>query len=202
MTMPAARRARPDPPKPELERFINELHALVEHALRDPDLFAEHYPRIQAAWQEVEPRFDEIQKELANPRITEKMLTDHGLTGAQLELKLAIFDATRNEYLIESERHTDAERFWSAWLARVRGLPGTSLVRAAFRRVRRAGQSAVKGRLWRALRSADTVLGSIGNAVPAGGAPVAAVGEFKQMVEVLCGGGDEEELGSAYRIQH
>src|SRR5512132_1850675 len=95
-----------DRERDELKRFLDEFAELIDYVLARPPRPGpyEHshwFPvstleSLRRAWRdEVRPKIDTI-KESIDYESYEQRFADEGLTGAQLELKIAAWDSTRN----------------------------------------------------------------------------------------------------------
>jgi hypothetical protein len=104
-------------PHDELRRFLTMLEDELGAALqRHPEWFGDYHERFRVAWSEVKPLLSDARDALDPTKLTETQLRDQGLTGAQLQLKMALLDGA-------AQRLHDAE---------TRSGPATGL-RARFR---------------------------------------------------------------------
>lgn len=200
--------------KAELSRFLIELEDLLEGALEDyPELFGAHSARLQAAWPEAKARSEVVRSALAgqlpdDKKLTAKQsselderLTQHGLTGEQLALKLELFRSAAVDFLEELPRQAEAEAFWSTWIVRFRGSSLLErILRSRFARrlkeLRAAGRALSRGLLKRPLDIANVVVDSLALALaflPGVGMAAGAFGEFKKAAELSLGEPDEDE---------
>jgi hypothetical protein len=124
--------------------------------------------RLREAWREVEPLLEDMRRMVASGTFEEE-LRRHGLTGVQLEFKLAPFERVLRTLQAEDRRPP----------------PRGFLGRARDRLKRFLGGIPVGPVFWlhKALQKADIVLGSLAEALQVGG----ALTEFKQGVESLLG---------------
>jgi hypothetical protein len=90
-----------------LKRFLKSLRALLERLAQDPkELFRPELRRLVAvAWAELdaEGRFEEAEHRIDSGEY-EQGLIDHGLRGAQLELKVATYEQSLQEMEADEER--------------------------------------------------------------------------------------------------
>lgn len=82
-----------------LIEFLNTLEKLVIAALERPAFFTGHNRRLRAAWVNVRPRFDALREGLES--MSGDDLQRVGLTDAELDLKLAVFEDTARIFLAE-----------------------------------------------------------------------------------------------------
>lgn len=77
-----------------LKFFLSQLRTLLDGLARDPhDLFPPEFrPLVAAAWDELvaEERFEDVNKAIDDHEYQRGMI-DHGLQGAQLDFKVAVF---------------------------------------------------------------------------------------------------------------
>lgn len=172
-----------------LLEFLVALRRLLDRIVSQPqDL--EIPPRtsslLEEAWREVQPLYDELEDALSSGDYEEELYR-HGLTGAQLRIKLEPFQ--RALHLLDQ--------------AQDREPPGRR-ARGVLRRMRRWIWRAVPARareplFWfrKVLEKADIVLGSLADIVPGGG----AVTEFKEVVESLLGDVDDGSADAMARAE-
>jgi hypothetical protein len=184
----------------ELSDFLDDLERLVDTLLRDrPELIGYAHGAVASAWVEVQPRFDEVRRELGRttpepkgpslpqPTEVEARLREHGLTGAQLELKLHQYGAVAAALIEELAGVDEAERYWHQWLRRLRGSRAAGWVKRRLETVRAIGRRSLQSTFGRLCRIANNILDSLGDAlsfVPGVGAAVKAIQEFKDALEV------------------
>lgn len=210
-----------DRDKRRLVEFVGALSETLEVALFErPDLFGSHAGPFHAVWPQIRERFHPIEEPLqgrhrGKPLTDEERsdldarLRDHGLTGAELSLKLDIFSSLLLAFLDELERRDTAEEYWKTWAARLeRPEPsGGVLRRAAVGRVRgvlAGARRVLKGGLRQVLGAGDMVFESLGDALsflPGPKAAAAGVKEFKDAADVVLTQPDEAELPPRRRVR-
>jgi hypothetical protein len=92
-------------PRDELQRFLRSLEDELDQVLdRHPEWFASFWQQFYDAWREVRPYVGEAHDALDPARaqseegVSEEDLKRQGLTGAQLKLKMALFDEARDRF--------------------------------------------------------------------------------------------------------
>ena len=200
--------------KTELRRFLADLEDLLEGSLVEyPELFGVNASRLAEVWPEVKAQSEVVKTALVGTGPDGKKLTpeetadlddrlsQHGLTGDQLALKLAIFRSAAADFLAETAPQAEAEAFWRTWIVRLRG---SSLLESALRsslvrrleRLTKAGRELLSGRLKRALDAANVIVDSLALALsflPGVGLAAGAFGEFKKAADVALGEPDDAE---------
>jgi hypothetical protein len=147
-------------PQDQLRRFLDTLHDELQWALdRHPEWFGRRHREFIDAWRELQERFEAARRGLEE--VDPDALAREGLTGAQLRLKLALFDDAL-DHLRGSSPPGDGPR---GPLARLRRLLG-----------RRRGVARLFDKL---LEVANVILDSLGDVIPGAG----AIGEFKDEVK-------------------
>jgi hypothetical protein len=74
-----------------LQQFLKELHDLLVMVVEHPRgtwLVLDRHAEMHAAWQEIQPRFADLRRELDQGN-TDAQLSEAGLTGAPLRFKMA-----------------------------------------------------------------------------------------------------------------
>jgi hypothetical protein len=184
----------------QLSAFLADLERLIDTLLSDrPELIGYAHGAMASAWAEVQPRFKEVRDELARttagpkgssrptPNEVDAQLRDHGLTGAQLELKLNQYGAAAAALIEELVGVDEAERYWQQWLRRLRGSRAAGWVKRRLEAVRAMGRRSLRSTFRRLCRIANNILDSLGdalNVVPGVGAAVKGIQEFKDALEV------------------
>jgi hypothetical protein len=200
--------------KEQLRLFLDDLRDLLYGCLIERPELLEVEARFGESWSATEARFAHVrsvlegrsgvdEKELTPQRLkkVEDELAAHGLTGAELELKLALFRGLLNDFLDELAAQDDAERYWAAWIVRFRGSSWWERVVASrlvqrIESLRREGRSVVRGRLKLGLDAGALVLGSLGQALsflPGVGAAVGGIRELKEALDVSLSEPDSAE---------
>lgn len=175
-----------------LAKFVGELEQLLLEVLKRPELLEPYAADFQKSWPPNRARLAAVRALLSDPNGD---LEGHGLTGLELTLKLKLFYDARDQVddaLARVARHpltrlfghplpeefdVDEEGvFVTIGPPRGRGNP----VSRAVRNIR--GKS-VRKLLPEALSIGDTILESVGAALPDAAVHAAGAGEFKQLVE-------------------
>lgn len=184
-----------------LVEFLEEFRELLDGLLHErPDWFGYRHATLVDLWDaEVKALIETVTNELRRtppqpapqdfpPEAVDDALHAHGLTGNQLEVKLAPLHPALAALFDEMDSTDEAEAFWNRWLSRLRGSRAARLIQSQLGRVRSAGRHAVRSKLGRVLRIADKILDSLGEAlafIPGVGSAVSATREFKEALEVV-----------------
>jgi hypothetical protein len=184
-----------EPPADRVIRFLDTLRELMIAALERPAFFTNHNRLLRNAWRDVRPRFEVLQSEVR--AAGDNALALVGLTGAELDLKLAVFEDAATIFLAELDRMD------RGWVQRRLGLASrvgvTDELLSPPPGQAEQGHSSLVGRLLKGtkvslgtlLEVADKTVKSaaaaVGYANPAAGAVAGAaaegIDEFKGMME-------------------
>jgi hypothetical protein len=169
-----------------LATFVGDLERLLVLLLERPLLLAPYARELRANWEPSRSRLERVRDALASREADLERLTEHGLTGDELALKLLLFDdavATLSTRL----RRLDARMPAAVHPAPHLSLEATAEARETVPRHRRFGRKSLKRAATEALAVGDVIFESIGSAVPHVAVPAAGAGEFKQLVERVVG---------------
>src|SRR3954447_10133234 len=94
----------------DLTEFLTELRKLLDRIVKEAEdiglpPFAGDL--LREAWRELQPTYDQLEEEVRSGKY-EEQLHEHGLTGAQLELKLEPFRRTLK--LVEAAERSEPPR--------------------------------------------------------------------------------------------
>jgi hypothetical protein len=187
----------PEKDKSELKDFLTDLETFLGATITDQaDLFGIHARAFDEAWPTVSARFEEVRRGIdSTERSRQDLSVDdelaaHGLRGAELAVKLEVFESALSDFLDEIQAQEDAERYWKTWAVRLRGsgFLGRSLysrVRDRLRSVQAAGRDLLKGKFGWVVEAADVMLDSLAlGFLPGVGAATGAISEFKNTAKV------------------
>lgn len=90
------------PSSERLVKFLNALEKLVMAALERPAFFTGHNLELRQAWVDVRPRFDALRDQVQS--LGDPDLQRVGPTGAELDLKLAVFEEAARIFLDDLDR--------------------------------------------------------------------------------------------------
>ena len=179
-----------------LVEFLYTLEELIVAALERTVFFAGHNQRLRDAWLTVGPRFRALREELST--LSAQDLQRVGLTEAELDLKLAVFEDTARIFLSDLDRldHSWARRplNLAPRVAVSREAPSPTLPMEAERRRSRPVEWLLRGAkvsLETVLAVADKTVQSAAAAIgyanpgagPVAGAAAEGIDEFKGMME-------------------
>jgi len=163
-----------------LREYLRDLEIILQSIVFDPYgvVPGRHHSSLQAAWPDVEKRFEQLQKSV-NPDI-HPSLVGVGLSGALLAFELSLFYHARDALLDQAP-----------WLLPVHwNQPGSpSVVYARYPEPKTVETK--KGRRWlrwfrrlagHFLKSGDVILGSLGK-IPVLGLPAEGIKQYKEGVE-------------------
>lgn len=187
-----AQAGTPSDPR-RLAEFVGELEKLLLEALRRPELLEPYAAEFQKSWPPNRARLASVRELMLSEPIAD--LEGHGLTGPELTLKLKLFYDARDQVddaLARIARHPLTRLFGhplpeecdvdeEGVFAPVR--PPRGRGNPVSRAVRNVRGKSVRKLLPEALSIGDTILESVGAAVPGAAVHAAGAGEFKQLVE-------------------
>jgi hypothetical protein len=148
----------PDESLRRLKEFLRQLESLLDDLVQNPHpvIPGRFHESMKSAWAEVQPKFQIAAGHLVATNTS--VLEQAGLTGAQLEFKIAIFDYCHGEladHVTAAKGHRKKRPWWKRWIHLF--LP--------------------------TLKAADVVLGSLAEVLGPLGAPLEPIKEYKEAVE-------------------
>jgi hypothetical protein len=179
-------------------RFVRELRDLMVSVLERPVLLAPYNNRLREAWVTINPVFETFARAIEDLPEDETAFASHGLTGAELKVKLDVFEAASAAFYYEARRldRGPLRLLRAAPLVPMAEPPEQealpSVLDKPAGRFRRLRTGPVRSAARTALAFGDKVLQSVTGALavthPAAGAAGPAVDELKGVVETVLGG--------------